>query len=126
MATKRKVSVRVKRVYAAPARSDGCRVLVDRIWPRGLSKEVASLDAWLKDVAPSSALRQWFRHDPAKWESFKRKYFAELDRQEGVLDRLLEPCPGRTLTLLFAAQDTEHNNAVALKEYLDKQSRSRR
>lgn len=126
MTSKRSIRLKLKRVYEPAARSDGCRVLVDRIWPRGLSREAASLDAWIKDVAPSAGLRKWFGHEPSKWEAFKRKYFAELDRQADVLEQLLEPCSGRTVTLLFAAKDATHNNAVALKEYLDKQTRSRR
>lgn len=116
-----KPNLKVKRVYDGPARSDGRRVLVDRIWPRGLSKESAKLDAWLKELAPSTELRQWFGHDPAKWSGFKRKYFRELDQHASVLDQLLELSPRRTTTLLFAASDLEHNNAVALKEYVENQ-----
>jgi uncharacterized protein YeaO (DUF488 family) len=118
--------LQVKRVYDAPARSDGCRVLVDRIWPRGLSKAAAKLDAWIKDVAPSADLRKWFDHEPSRWASFKRRYFRELDEQGEALAQLLEACSGRTLTLLFAAKDSAHNNAVALKEYLDARIESRR
>ncbi|HEY6727754.1 MAG TPA: DUF488 domain-containing protein [Polyangiaceae bacterium] len=114
------MTVKVKRVYDVPARSDGRRVLVDRIWPRGLSKEDANLDAWLKDLAPSAELRKWFGHDPSKWSAFKRKYFRELDQHASVIEQLLTS-PRRTTTLLFAATDREHNNAVALKEYLEKQ-----
>lgn len=111
-------NLQVKRVYDAPARSDGCRVLVDRIWPRGLSKEAAKLDAWIKEVAPSAELRKWFGHEPSRWASFKRAYFRELDERDEAIDQLLEACSGRTLTLLFAAKDSAYNNAVALKEYL--------
>lgn len=118
--------LQVRRVYDPPARSDGCRVLVDRIWPRGLSKEAAKLDAWIKELAPSTELRKWFAHEPSKWDSFKRKYFRELDGREEALEQLLEACPERTLTLLFAAKDTAHNNAVALKEYLGARIESRR
>lgn len=118
--------VQVRRVYDPPARSDGCRVLVDRLWPRGLSKETARLDAWIKDVAPSAELRQWFGHQPSKWATFKRKYFRELDGRDGALTQLLHACPARTLTLLFAAKDDAHNNAVALKEYLDARIESTR
>lgn len=119
MARKSRLEVRVKRVYEPAAPTDGSRVLVDRIWPRGLSKEAAGLDGWIKDVAPSDELRKWFGHDPAKWASFKRKYFHELDRREGALEELLASGSGKTLTLLFGAKDVAHNNAVALKEYLD-------
>ena len=118
--------LQVKRVYDAPARSDGCRVLVDRIWPRGLSKEAAQLDTWVKDVAPSAELRKWFGHEPSRWDSFKRRYFRELDERQEALEQLLGACSGRTLTLLFAAKDSAHNNAVALKEYLDARIESRR
>lgn len=113
-----KPKLQVKRVYDPPARSDGYRVLVDRVWPRGITKDAAQLDAWIKDVAPSAELRKWFAHDPAKWATFKRKYFRELERREEALEQLLASA-GRTLTLLFGAKDTEHNNAMALKEYLE-------
>ena len=118
--------LQVKRIYDPPARSDGFRVLVDRIWPRGLSKEAAKLDAWIKDVAPSAELRKWFGHEPSRWASFKRRYFRELDEREEALEQLLEGCTARTLTLLFAAKDPEHNNAVALKEYLDARTEAKR
>jgi len=126
MPRKSSPKLQVKRVYEAPARADGCRVLVDRVWPRGLTKDAARLDAWVKDVAPSGELRKWFGHEPSKWASFKRKYFRELDRQEGALDELMGACSGRTLTLLFGAKDSAHNNAVALKEYLDGRTTSKR
>ncbi|MCC6766480.1 MAG: DUF488 domain-containing protein [Deltaproteobacteria bacterium] len=118
---RRRLTIEVKRIYEAPARSDGCRILVDRIWPRGISKDAAKLDAWLKDAAPSAELRSWFGHDPAKWASFKRKYFRELRRQDGIVEQLADAARGKTITLLFAAKDELHNNAVALKEYLDGQ-----
>ncbi len=125
MTLKTNLTLNVKRVYDVPARSDARRVLVDRIWPRGLSKETAKLDAWLKDLAPSAELRAWFGHDASKWAAFKRRYFRELDRQDSVRGQLVETSPRRTLTLLFAAKDSEHNNAVALKEYVDKQLASK-
>lgn len=111
-------NIKVKRVYEPPSRADGRRILVDRIWPRGLSKDAAKLDAWLKEVAPSAELRTWFGHDPAKWDAFKRKYFAELNHNADALEPLLETCAHGTVTFLFAAKDGAHNNAVALKEYL--------
>ncbi len=114
------VDLKVKRIYEPPAASDGCRVLVDRLWPRGVSREDAKLDGWIKEVAPSDELRKWFGHEPAKWDAFRHKYFRELDAQDGVRERVLGACSGDTATLLFAAKDSEHNNAVALKEYLDK------
>jgi uncharacterized protein YeaO (DUF488 family) len=114
------ITLKVKRIYDAPAHSDGCRVLVDRIWPRGLSKDTGNLDAWFKDLAPSTELRKWFGHDPSKWTAFKRKYFQELDQKDSVAKQLLEPFSRHTVTLLFAAKDSAHNNAVALKEYVEK------
>ena len=120
------LKIQVRRVYDPPARSDGCRILVDRIWPRGLSKDDVKLDAWIKDVAPSAELRTWFGHEPSKWTAFKHKYFKELDGREEALDQLLQACSGRTLTLLFGAKDVEHNNAVALKEYLETHLGSKR
>jgi len=117
--------LQVKRVYDPPARSDGRRVLVDRVWPRGLTKEAAKLDAWVKDVAPSAELRKWFGHEPSKWDPFKRRYFRELASREAALTELLGAPSDRTLTLLFGAKDSTHNNAVALKEYLDGSRRGR-
>jgi uncharacterized protein YeaO (DUF488 family) len=112
------VSIRVKRVYDQPAKNDGRRVLVDRIWPRGLKKEQAQIDEWLRDVAPSTRLRKWFAHDPARWTEFKKRYAAELDEHRDQLARLAREAKKLTVTLLFGAKDREHNNAVALKEYL--------
>jgi uncharacterized protein YeaO (DUF488 family) len=112
--------LRTKRVYDRPARGDGYRVLVDRLWPRGLSKEEARVDIWLKDIAPSGELRKWFGHDPQRWPEFKRRYFRELDRKAELAERI--PRRGKTVTLLFGAKDEEHNNAVALREYLEKRA----
>ena len=112
-------TMRLKRVYEAPASEDGCRVLVDRLWPRGLSKEAAALDLWAPDVAPSTPLRKWFNHDPSRWEEFTRRYSLELDQQEQAVARLRKMAKERTLTLLFSASDQEWNNAVALKFYLE-------
>lgn len=121
MARSRSIQIKIKRIYEAPARADGCRVLVDHIWPRGISKDTAQLDAWLKELAPSAELRKWFGHEPPKWASFKRKYFRELDQKGDVLPRLFSVCgKKKNLTLLFAAKDCEHNNAQALKEYVDR------
>lgn len=112
---------RVKRVYEPAQDGDGKRVLVDRLWPRGLSKEKAAVDRWEQALAPSDALRRWFAHDAKKWPEFRRRYFAELDDEPEGLDAL-RAMRGR-VTLLFAARDEEHNNAVALKEYLERQKR---
>ena len=107
----------VKRVYEKPAAGDGARLLVDRLWPRGLSKEKARVDAWLKELAPSDALRKWFAHDPAKWTEFKRRYFVELKKKD-VKSALKSAAGGGPATLVFSARDEQHNNAVALKEFL--------
>jgi uncharacterized protein YeaO (DUF488 family) len=112
--------VRIKRVYLPPDEADGQRVLVDRIWPRGVSKSEAHIDVWLKDVGPSSALRKWFGHDPAHWSEFRRRYTAELDTAPdavGELRRLLAKGP---VTLLYGAHDEAHNQAVVLRDYLEK------
>jgi uncharacterized protein YeaO (DUF488 family) len=111
--------IRLKRVYDQPAEADGARVLVERLWPRGISKERASLDAWLKDLAPSSELRKWFRHDPAKWAEFRQFYRAELRANpEGVKQLRALLRQGR-VTFVYAASDPAHNSALVLKEYLE-------
>ena len=112
--------IRLKRAYDKPAPADGVRVLVDRLWPRGLKRDGARIDHWLKDVAPSTALRQWFNHDPARWDGFSERYRLELHRNPDALAELKELArEAKTLTLLFAAKDAEHNNAVVLKALLD-------
>jgi uncharacterized protein YeaO (DUF488 family) len=116
------MSVSVKRVYEKAARADGTRVLVDRLWPRGLSKRRAALDAWLRDLAPSDALRKWFHASPGAWAVFRKKYLKELARPEAVdaLSELYRLARGRKrLTLLFASRDSERNNAVVLKDLLN-------
>ena len=112
--------VRIKRVYDPAAPGDGKRILVDRLWPRGIKKEDAGIDEWLKDIAPSTELREWFSHDPAKWEEFKRRYKKELEDKKDLVSALRAEAGKGTVTLLFAAKDTEHVNAAALKEVLDK------
>lgn len=114
------MSIQLKRVYDNPVRTDGRRVLVDRVWPRGLTKRAAKIDNWLKEIAPSTQLRKWFRHDPARWNEFKKRYAAELKNQRAQIERLAHEARKRTITLLFGAKDTEHNNAVALKEYIER------
>ena len=109
--------ISLKRASEAPARSDGKRVLVDRLWPRGRSKQGLQLHLWLRDIAPSSELRRWFAHDPKKWPQLRQRYFAELDGNVAVRT-LRELLAQHRVTLLFAAADHEHNNAVALREYL--------
>ncbi len=116
----------VKRIYDPPATRDGKRFLVDRLWARGLKKEKARLDGWTKEAAPSNELRRWFNHDPARWREFEQRYFAELDAAPGAWQPLLQTAGKNDVTLLFAARDTEHNNAVALKAYLEKHLRGRK
>lgn len=113
--------IRVKRVYEPPARSDGCRVLVDRVWPRGLRKDDVALDAWIKDVAPSTELRKWFGHEPERWDEFKRRYREELDAHPEAVQAVRDACTKKTLTLLFGAKDEERNQAVVLASYLTRQ-----
>ena len=114
------MNIQVKRVYDPPGASDGTRILVDRLWPRGLSKASVKLDEWMKEIAPSNELRQWFGHDESKWEEFQKRYFKELDNHSDLIEQLLQKSHTGKLTLLFAAKDEEHNNAVALKKYLEK------
>ena len=113
-----KTALRIKRVYEAPAKEDGARVLVDRIWPRGLSKQEAAIDEWMKEIAPSSALRSWFGHDPQRWPEFRERYFKELGSSADAVSRLVALMSDQPVTLLFAARDTERNNAVALVQYI--------
>jgi uncharacterized protein YeaO (DUF488 family) len=111
--------IRTKRVYEAPDGSDGTRILVDRFWPRGLKRAEMRVDEWPKDVAPSDALRRWFGHDPGRWPEFVRRYSAELDAKPESWRPILERARDGMVTLLFAARDVDHNNAVALGRYLD-------
>ncbi len=113
------MKIQAKRVYEPASSRDGARFLVDRLWPRGVKRDALRLDGWLKDVAPSDGLRRWFGHDSKKWKEFRRRYFAELDRKAETWRPLLDTARARTVTLLFGARDTQHNNAVALKEYLE-------
>lgn len=112
--------IKIKRIYQEPDPRDGLRFLVDRLWPRGIAKEQASVDRWLKDIAPSAELRRWFGHDPAKWEEFRGRYLDELKDQRSLLDEIVRQAREETVTLLYAARDEEHNNAVVLKELLEK------
>jgi uncharacterized protein YeaO (DUF488 family) len=111
--------IRLKRVYDQPSRADGLRVLVDRVWPRGLTKQRAAVELWLKDVAPSTDLRKWFNHDPSKWQEFESRYRKELREKKADLQLLIKESKERTVTLLFGARDAEHNQAVVLKKVLD-------
>lgn len=113
------MTLRTKRVYEDPATDDGTRVLVDRIWPRGLTKEGARVDEWMKEIAPSTALRKWFDHDPRKWHEFQERYRKELETHASHVARLRELHEAGRVTLLYAAKDQAHNNAVALQSYLE-------
>jgi uncharacterized protein YeaO (DUF488 family) len=116
--TLREAMIQLKRAYDTAERADGVRYLVERLWPRGLKKEQLRLDGWLKDVAPSAELRKWFSHDPAKWPEFRRRYLAELDRSSEAWRPILDAARRGRVTLIYSSHDTEHNNAVALKDYL--------
>ena len=113
------VVLRVKRVYEDPVEGDGFRVLVDRLWPRGLSREKAEIGLWLKTVAPSNELRKWFGHDPDRWTQFKARYFKELEGKSGDIEQIIKKTGEGVVTLVYAAKNTENNNAVALKEYIE-------
>jgi uncharacterized protein YeaO (DUF488 family) len=119
------MAIKVKRVYEAASDSDGLRILVDSLWPRGLSKAKAGIDIWLKDVAPSDGLRKWFSHDPQKWDEFRKRYFDELSINPGPAKDIADKAGKGDVTLLFGAKDLEHNNALALKEYLLKYGKRR-
>lgn len=114
------MSIRLKRAYEEPSPDDGCRILVERLWPRGLSKQAAKVDVWAKDAAPTTALRRWFGHDRDKWQEFKRKYFKELQRRPEVVDSIVEHLAQGRVTFVFASRETRFNNAVALKEYIER------
>lgn len=113
------MKLQIKRAYEPPSPEDGLRVLVDRLWPRGMSKEAAAIDLWLKDIAPSTVLRKWFGHDPAKWAAFRRRYWVELDARGDEIATLRERGGNGRVTLVYGARDEAHNQAVALKEFLD-------
>jgi uncharacterized protein YeaO (DUF488 family) len=112
------MEIRIKRVYEKPSREDGIRVLVDRLWPRGLTKERAAVDLWMKNIAPSTELRKWFDHDPNKWKQFMRRYRLELKKNKEQALSLKEQARRGTVTLLYGAKDEEHNEALVLKKYL--------
>lgn len=115
--------IQLKRVYGAATSKDGTRFLVERLWPRGVKKASLRLDAWVKEVAPSTSLRRRFEHDPRKWDEFRRRYFRELDKQVGTWEPILKVARKSAVTLIYSSHDTEHNNAVALKEYLEAKMR---
>ncbi len=115
--------IRLKRAYEQITPEDGVCFLVERLWPRGVKKTSLRVDAWLKEVAPSTSLRRWFGHDPKKWDEFRRRYFQELDQQAGAWETILKAAHTGLVTLIYSSHDTEHNNAVALKEYLEAKMR---
>ena len=110
--------IRLKRVYEKPAKEDGVRILVERLWPRGLTKEKATIDLWMKEIAPSPELRRWFGHDPAKWREFRKRYEAELGKKKDLVVRLKQATREGDVTFVYAAHDEKHNSAVALKQFL--------
>jgi uncharacterized protein YeaO (DUF488 family) len=112
--------IQIKRVYEPYEAKDGKRILIDRLWPRGLSKDKAKVDVWLKGIAPSTELRQWFGHDPAKWQEFQKRYKQELDKNTTDIDELRKRLKDGSSTLVYSAKDKKHNDAVALKAYLGK------
>ena len=115
--------IKLKRAYEKPSRDDGSRILVERLWPRGLTKERAAVDLWLKEVAPSPELRQWFGHDPARWEQFQKRYWKELEENEAAVQLLKQKGELGTVTLVYAARDEGHNSALALKRFLEGRQR---
>ena len=117
-----KAMIRVKRIYEPPEVVDGYRILVDRIWPRGVSKSDAAIDEWMKQIGPSSKLRRWFGHDSSRWQEFKLCYWAELDECQHLVAQILTRARDRPVTLIYSARDTRHNQAIALLEYLSNQN----
>lgn len=112
------MEIKIKRVYEAPEKSDGFRVLVDRVWPRGMTKEKASVDLWLKEIGPSTALRKWFGHDPERWTEFKKRYMQELKADKEEVATLKQHTSKGTVTLVYSAKDEAHNQAVVIREFL--------
>jgi uncharacterized protein YeaO (DUF488 family) len=115
--------INLKRVYDPPKKTDGKRFLVERLWPRGIKKENLKIDLWIKEVGPSTELRKWFSHDPTKWEEFQKKYIVELDAHPEAWSPIVEAMAKGAVTLIYSSRDTEHNNAVCLKNYLESKLR---
>ena len=114
-----RITIRIKRVYEEPEEADGRRILVDRLWARGLSKEKAKVDVWAKEIAPSTKLRRWYGHDPNKWTEFKSRYAAELEDNPGEVDEIMKEVLAGIVTFLYSSKEEQLNNAVALKEYIE-------
>ena len=119
-------TISVKRIYEPRAAADGFRVLVDRVWPRGITKEDAAIDLWARDVAPSTELRKWFGHDPARWDEFQHRYKAELHDHADALEAVLDAGGNKPITLVYSAHDEEHNQAIVLQDVLSRMAKSRR
>ena len=117
------MNIKTKRVYEQPDKTDGERILVDRLWPRGLTKEKASVDLWLKEIAPSTELRKWFDHDPKKWKSFRGRYETEIRHKDDLIKVLKQKARKGMITLIYAARDEKHNEALVLKQFLEKSER---
>ena len=113
------VTLKIKRIYEEAEKSDGFRILIDRLWPRGIKKDNAHIDLWLKEIAPSNSLRKWFNHDPKKWPEFQKRYAKELEEKEEMLDTIRKKEKQYTVTLLYGTKETEHNNAIALKNFIE-------
>jgi uncharacterized protein YeaO (DUF488 family) len=114
------MNIQIKRVYEHPDKDDGMRILVDRLWPRGLTKKKASVDLWLKDIAPSTELRKWFAHDPDKWKKFRGRYQTEIRNNHDLIKALKQKAREGTITLIYGARDQKHNEALVLKQFLEK------
>jgi uncharacterized protein YeaO (DUF488 family) len=120
------LKIRTKRIYEPPSASDGRRILIDRLWPRGVSKQAAAIHYWAKPAAPSNELRRWYGHEPEKWDAFRERYFAELDANPAAVAELREQLKGaRTVTIVFSSREEQLNNATALKQYLEGRRRAR-
>jgi len=115
----KRMTIQIKRVYEEPEESDGRRILVDRLWARGLSKEKAKVDLWVKEIAPSTELRRWYGHDPNKWSEFKSRYAAELETNPGIVEEILGEVKAGVVTFLYSSKEEQLNNAIALKEYIE-------
>lgn len=113
--------INIKRVYDPVSPQDGRRILVDRLWPRGIKKEKAGIDEWLKDIAPSNELRKWFSHDPSKWQEFRDRYKKDLKNKQGLIEKIMTEIKKGPVTILYSAKDVEHNNARVLKEVIEEQ-----
>jgi uncharacterized protein YeaO (DUF488 family) len=116
------MTITLKRVYAEPSESDGTRILVDRLWPRGLTKEKAKVDVWLKDIAPTTELRKWFNHEPSKWPEFKKRYWDEISNNTDALSTFKKHLADGKVTIVYGAKDEKHNEAVVIKQYFDKKA----